>query len=166
MSQYNFHTRDHHLKLPGWLICFFLDNHLHRLQSRYPMRSMHSRNSQLGKVKIVSLGIHLSILMPLNITWAVITIARLCFSIISCTISAIIQSRLCDCPVSFLSATTTGYRAGFPCTPCTPGTIYCEYRQFFNVKKTPMLCVTYQGSHYYCRIVYLYHFLHSRYHYS
>ena len=56
-------------------------------------------------------------LIKFYITWTTISIAVLGFSIVSHTISTIKQGWLVDGPVSFLSATTTGYRAGFPCTP-------------------------------------------------
>ena len=57
------------------------------------------------------------------LTWAAITVAGLCFCIISNTVSSIVQSWLTYCSVPFLCATPTGHRTGFPCTPCSPGTV-------------------------------------------
>ena len=59
----------------------------------------------------------------IDITWASISIAVLCFSSISYTVCSIMHCQLIDCSVSLLTPTTTGHRAGFPCAPSYPGTV-------------------------------------------
>ena len=124
MFQYQIlHNWLHYLWLSDWLFCIFLDCLLHKIQSKFPRHSKQSRNSQLNIEMILLCDQIAFALVIKKITWAAVRIAVLCLSISSCTICSIIHGRLIDCSVSLLAATTTGYRAGFPRAPSTPGTV-------------------------------------------
>ena len=71
------------------------------------------------------------------LTRAAISVASFSFLIFPCTLIATIQCHLSDWSISFFCATSTSYRACYPCTPLTPWTIH-----YANLKSchTTMIC--------------------------